>query len=252
MPLLVVEKLVVNTKKRRRRFLKEVVWAKADSETRQFPRGRRHQLHGRPWGKRGPVGESAGQIHHVDDGTRLTDKTSAPSRSTARTFMKSRRANLPRCRCVSAPDGLSGPNRQPQSTLTAARAIADPILRLGNGESLVRERCEELAQQVGLPVELLDRFPHQLSTEGARHNRPRDRAQARPHHLDEPTAALMSCAAVVPLLQELKESLGILPLFLTTSTLCGCCAIESPLMQTADCRARPTEQVMVALQASYT
>ncbi len=45
-----------------------------------------------------------------------------------------------------------------------ARAIADPILRLGNGErAFVRERCEELARLVGLPVELLDRFPHQLS-----------------------------------------------------------------------------------------
>ena len=48
---------------------------------------------------------------------------------------------------------------------TAARAIADPILRLGDvrGRGAVRARCEELAGQVGLPVELLDRFPHQLS-----------------------------------------------------------------------------------------
>ena len=48
---------------------------------------------------------------------------------------------------------------------TAARAIADPILRLGDvrGRGAVRARCEELAAQVGLPVELLDRFPHQLS-----------------------------------------------------------------------------------------
>ena len=48
---------------------------------------------------------------------------------------------------------------------TAARAIADPILRLGDvrGRDAVRARCEELATQVGLPLELLDRFPHQLS-----------------------------------------------------------------------------------------
>ena len=48
---------------------------------------------------------------------------------------------------------------------TAARAIADPILRLGDirGRDAVRARCEELARRVGLPVELLDRFPHQLS-----------------------------------------------------------------------------------------
>ena len=48
---------------------------------------------------------------------------------------------------------------------TAARAIADPILRLSDirGRDAIRARCEELARQVGLPVELLDRFPHQLS-----------------------------------------------------------------------------------------
>src|SRR5215468_4193994 len=48
---------------------------------------------------------------------------------------------------------------------TAARAIADPILRLSNlrGRDAIRARCKELARQVGLPTELLDRFPHQLS-----------------------------------------------------------------------------------------
>src|SRR6202012_853576 len=48
---------------------------------------------------------------------------------------------------------------------TAVRAIADPILRLGNvsGRDALRARCEELATLVGLPVNLLDRFPHQLS-----------------------------------------------------------------------------------------
>ena len=48
---------------------------------------------------------------------------------------------------------------------TAVRAIADPILRMSDikGGDAVRARCEELARNVGLPVELLDRFPHQLS-----------------------------------------------------------------------------------------
>jgi peptide/nickel transport system ATP-binding protein len=43
---------------------------------------------------------------------------------------------------------------------TAARAIADPILRLGgvSGQAGVRQRCEQLARQVGLPIDLLDRF----------------------------------------------------------------------------------------------
>ena len=68
---------------------------------------------------------------------------------------------------------------------TAARAIADPMLRLGNGErAFVRERCEELARQVGLPVELLDRFPASAvrRAESACRHRSRHRAQARPHH----------------------------------------------------------------------
>ncbi|KMO38951.1 ABC transporter ATP-binding protein, partial [Methylobacterium variabile] len=48
---------------------------------------------------------------------------------------------------------------------TAARAIADPLLRFRTvrGGEAIRARCEELARLVGLPVELLDRFPHQLS-----------------------------------------------------------------------------------------
>src|SRR5258708_6163016 len=48
---------------------------------------------------------------------------------------------------------------------TAARAIADPLIRLGgikNGAAL-RARCEELATEVPLPVQLLDPLPHQLS-----------------------------------------------------------------------------------------
>ncbi len=78
---------------------------------------------------------------------------------------------------------------------TAARAIADPLLRLGgfrNGRAL-RARCEELAIEVGLPISLLDRFPHQLSG-GQKARVGIARAIAlRPKLviLDEPTAALM-------------------------------------------------------------
>jgi peptide/nickel transport system ATP-binding protein len=44
---------------------------------------------------------------------------------------------------------------------TAARAIADPIMQLGDikGRDALRARCEELAGLVGLPVNLLDRYP---------------------------------------------------------------------------------------------
>jgi peptide/nickel transport system ATP-binding protein len=47
---------------------------------------------------------------------------------------------------------------------TGARAIVDPMMQLGDrGRDALRARCEELAGLVGLPVNLLDRFPHQLS-----------------------------------------------------------------------------------------
>jgi len=143
---------------------------------------------------------------------------------------------------------------------TAARAIADPILRLGNvkGRDAVRARCEELATQVGLPLQFLDRFPHQLS--GGQKARV-GIARAIALHpeliiLDEPTAALdVSVQAVVlNLLQDLKQSLGMSYLFVShdlnvVRLLCD----RVIVMQTGRIVEQgPTERVLFDPQAQYT
>jgi peptide/nickel transport system ATP-binding protein len=104
---------------------------------------------------------------------------------------------------------------------TAARAIADPIMQLGDikGGDALRAKCEDLARQVGLPLELLDRFPHQMSGgQKARVGIARAIAlQPKLIILDEPTAALdVSVQAVVlNLLQDLKQSMGMSYLFVS-------------------------------------
>jgi len=143
---------------------------------------------------------------------------------------------------------------------TAARAIADPILRLGDikGRTAVRTRCEELARRVGLPIDLLDRFPHQLSG-GQKARVGIARAIALDPDLvilDEPTAALdVSVQAVVlNLLQELKESLGMSYLFVShdlnvVRLLCD----RVIVMQAGRIMEQgPTEQVLFAPEADYT
>jgi peptide/nickel transport system ATP-binding protein len=143
---------------------------------------------------------------------------------------------------------------------TAARAIADPIMQLGgitNSDAL-RGRCEELATLVGLPVNLLDRFPHQLSGgQKARVGIARAIAlQPKLVILDEPTAALDVSvqALVLNLLQDLKQSMGMSYLFVShdlnvVRLLCD----RVIVMRTGQIvEEGPTESVLDSPQDSYT
>ena len=143
---------------------------------------------------------------------------------------------------------------------TAARAIADPIFRLGHlkGREAVRARCEALARQVGLPVELLDRFPHQLSG-GQKARVGIARAIALNPELvilDEPTAALDVSvqALVLNLLQDLKDSLGMSYLFVSHDLNVVRLLCDRVIVMRAGriVEQGPTEEILVSPQAQYT
>jgi peptide/nickel transport system ATP-binding protein len=143
---------------------------------------------------------------------------------------------------------------------TAARAIADPILRLGDvkGRDAVRARCEALARQVGLPLDLLDRFPHQLSG-GQKARVGIARAIALSPDLvvlDEPTAALDVSvqALVLNLLQELKDTLGMSYLFVSHDLNVVRLLCDRVIVMRAGriVEQGPTEQILVSPQAQYT
>jgi len=143
---------------------------------------------------------------------------------------------------------------------TAERAIADPILRLGEfgSRKAVRARCEDLARQVGLPIELLGRFPHQLSG-GQKARVGIARAIALNPDLvilDEPTAALdVSVQAVVlNLLQELKETLGMSYLFVSHDLNVVRLLCDRVMVMQAGriVEEGPTARVLFAPEAQYT
>jgi peptide/nickel transport system ATP-binding protein len=142
---------------------------------------------------------------------------------------------------------------------TAFRSIVDPLYRLGGvARGAARARAEELADMVGLPRSLLDRFPHQLSG-GQKARVGIARAIAlRPRLLilDEPTAALdVSVQAIVlNLLVELRASLGMSYLFVShdlhvVRLLCDRVIV---MRGGAIVEQGPTERVMTQPEQDYT
>jgi len=104
---------------------------------------------------------------------------------------------------------------------TAFATIAEPLRRLGNlrDRRQLYTRVRELADLVGFPIDLLERFPHQLS--GGQKARV-GIARAIALHpalliLDEPTSALdVSMQAVIlHLLASLRQRLGMSYLFIS-------------------------------------
>ncbi len=143
---------------------------------------------------------------------------------------------------------------------TAFRAIVDPLYRLGGvtKADAARSRAEELADMVGLPRPLLDRFPHQLSGgQKARVGIARAIAlNPKLVILDEPTAALdVSVQAIVlNLLVDLKAALGMSYLFVSHDLHVVRLLCDRVLVMHAGriVEEGTAEQVMEAPRADYT
>ncbi len=113
------------------------------------------------------------------------------------------------------------PHESLNPRFTAFDTIAEPLRRLADlsSKAELRARVEAVATQVDLPLQLLGRFPHQLSGgQKARVNIARAIALSpKLLILDEPTSALdVSVQAVIlKLLVRLKQELGMSYLFVS-------------------------------------
>jgi len=170
----------------------------------------------------GLVGESGcGKSTLVKLLTRLTDPTSGSIRFGSREL-----SLTPAKRFARDPDRGriqlvfqdAGESINPR--FTAADAIADPLRQMrGLSGTALREKVEEAATLCGLPLELLDRFPHQLS--GGQRARVGIARAVGPRPdllvLDEPTAALDVSVQVtiLQLMVTLRETLGISYIFVS-------------------------------------
>ena len=142
---------------------------------------------------------------------------------------------------------------------TAEHSIADPLVRLSDLSRRQRRlRVQELAERVGLPSNLLSRFPHQLSG-GQKARVGIARAIALDPDLvvlDEPTAALdVSVQAVVlNLLADLRADLGISYLFITHDLNVVRLICDRVMVMQAGTilEQGPTEQVLSHPQHAYT
>jgi oligopeptide/dipeptide ABC transporter ATP-binding protein len=171
----------------------------------------------------GLVGESGcGKSTLVRLVTRLLDPTEG------RIWFNGRYLDsVPAARFASAPERaliqmvFQDPADSLNPRFTAFDTIADPIRRLAHAgdRATLRHRIDELADLVGLPRELLGRFPHQLSG-GQQQRVGIARAIAlKPTLLilDEPTSALDVSvqATILRLLADLRERLGMSYLFVS-------------------------------------